>query len=1553
MGIQNREGALYAATGIDNTGLYAGRREAIGIIKAMAGEITSFDVFGGIGISAGIAFAQAAKGAYDFEKQFQQSMKEVATLSSGIKGSLTDYMNQVVDVTKTIPVQANDAAKALYQIVSAGHDGADGMKILEVSAKAAIGGVTDTATAADTITTVLNAYKMDASQAQKVSDLLFTTVRLGKTTFGELGHSIAQAAPIAASYGVEIDQVLAAVASLTKQGTPTAQAMTQIRASIIGVSKVLGDGAFNGRTYQEALEEVANRANSSESKLRELVPEVEAVNAVLGMTGKNAESTASDLEQMGNSAGAAEAAFKEMASSAQNQLQLLQNNITASLRPMGEAILKEVSGIATAFNEAFANGDVQESMKTLGALIVAVTGAYVGYKGSILAVSTAKQVYASITAVLNKQRTLEIGKLILSQGFYDADTAAVVKNTSARVLLIKAIKTQIATQLKNTAAMMTNPYVLAAAAVAALGYGIYKLVTAETAAERAVRKHNEEQQRFQKTLDERKQKIDELIRTIQDEVETEYNKIKAYEELQRYSPALVAAYSREELATLELAKSQKVLNEERDKMSYENIISQVDKYTQYVKLLKSANTWNDLGDSRKPIKSEYGIGLISNIAEEAEADLIKWKNTLDEYNRLKKQAEEEAKPVEIRILEAKADIEQIQSEFDKAKKKLEEEQEKLKNNPFYVIPFQVQIAFDIAKNKLDAQQNNVSNLAKDESKITTYQQDLAMAKEDWLKAKAGYEAILKDQKATSEVVKKAKENLDTKEKAYKDLGGVTDSSKLKTQAEQLQKQQESFKQLLNKQAVEQVRAAEDLENQTEQARINAMKEGNARTLEQMKLDHAKEMQQLKRQREDALLTIIENERAKFEADPQNKGKKFDASGIKLSGTQTANFDNQEAYIREKQANENKAYLDEQRRSWDEYLLEYSNFQEKKLALKRIYDDKIANATTAGEKASLKKEFETKDKELNLDEIKSSINFADIFGNLDAQSTDAIKILRDKLKEIIEKSAKDLKPTDLKALQDALQNMDLKIAERDPFSELKNGLDNYKASCKDVETAQSTYNATLEKGWTIVSKYDEKTGKTTYSYISQKQALEGLTDAQRKKKESQMQLTQSVNSIGEKGQQVVQAGNDLVDMLTSLGIKIPESVAGALSGVGQIMDGLASIDITKPMSIVTGSVKMLAGLGKTIGSIFGLGGDSNTKKHFEDLKEQLDGINKIYEKIIENSKEKITFGEGFAAINAAADAMDTLNKKLENYRSLVRAGIEYKDGTKENAGWHSNKNVGAENFSRMSELVGKSITSVYDLVNLDAEELYTIMTKMPGAWGAMDEHVRTALEDIVECKDEAKELGDALNEAVTGVSFDSFYNGFIDQLADMDASSEEFANNFEGYLRKSIMASIVANNYKGQIEKLYNDWAKYGNDQIYSEDEIKDLRKQQEDITNAMLSERENLANTFGWESSSSSQEATKGSFETMSQDTGTELNGRFTAFQASNEEIKNQNIIQTGIQQEILKNLEFLYNFNYTSTTETRDMMNAVIDYLYDIKKDTAHLYFIRESLKKIENNTR
>lgn len=443
MGIQNKDGALYFATGIDNTGLYKSRREAIGIIKAMADEITSFDVFGGLGLSASVAFARAAKGSYDFQKEFQRNMMEVATISDIVTNNMAAYMNRILDLTKRIPIDANDAAKALYQIISAGHDGEEGMKILEASAKGAIGGITDTATAADTITSLINAYKMSANDAEHISDMLFTTVRLGKTTFGELGQSIAQVAPIAAAYGVEMEQVLAAVATLTKQGTPTAQAMTQIRAAIVGVSKYLGDGAYEGRTFQEALELVRQKADGSEAKLREFIPEIEAVNGLLGLTGKNAQEASEHLSEMGNSVGASNSAYGKMKEAGENQLKLFQNNIKAFLAPLGKDILKEVSDITEAMNNAFDNGQIESSLETMETLVKLVAVAWTTYKVATLDATKTDNVAAASKKVLTQVTTLyhkTIGDTIIEKEkerlMQEAYTASLEKSLTAEQLAI-------------------------------------------------------------------------------------------------------------------------------------------------------------------------------------------------------------------------------------------------------------------------------------------------------------------------------------------------------------------------------------------------------------------------------------------------------------------------------------------------------------------------------------------------------------------------------------------------------------------------------------------------------------------------------------------------------------------------------------------------------------------------------------------------------------------------------------------------------------------------------------------------------------------------------------------------------------------------------------------------------------------------------------------------------------------------------------------------------------------------------------------------------------
>lgn len=531
------------ATGLDNSGMYEGTREAMGIIKTLAGEITSFDVFGGIGISAATAFAKAAKSSYDFEKEFRKNMLEVATISTQVTDDMTGFMNQVMSITQEIPIKAPEAAKALYSIVSAGHGGADGMKILEVSAKAAVGGLTETETAADAITTILNAYKMSAEEAGTVSDQLFTTVRLGKTTFGELGASIAQVAPIAAAYGISIDQVLGAVASLTKQGTPTAQAMTQIRAAIQGTAGELGDAAFQGRTFQEALQLIYEKAGGSASKMKEMLGTDEGLAATLALTGKNAKAAANDLGELQGSLGATEAAFEKMADAADNQLTLLANNVQAYLRPMGERILKEVSDIAKAFNEAFENNDIEGTISRVEALVKNAAGAFLSYKTAILLVQVAQRSYIKTSAL---------------------SRLATIQHTTATALLTGALKKQAVAMLAVGKAALANPYVLAVAGVTALGYAIFKLATQATASEKALDSHNKRVAEMKDWIEGMRSQTDELLNALRDDNKSMLQKVEAYEKLQALYPDELKNLSLQKFMLMDMTEANKMLSKSID-----------------------------------------------------------------------------------------------------------------------------------------------------------------------------------------------------------------------------------------------------------------------------------------------------------------------------------------------------------------------------------------------------------------------------------------------------------------------------------------------------------------------------------------------------------------------------------------------------------------------------------------------------------------------------------------------------------------------------------------------------------------------------------------------------------------------------------------------------------------------------------------------------------------------------------------------------------------------------------------------------------------------------
>lgn len=331
----------------------------------------------GIGLAALVSFGS-----------FEKGVKEVKSLMPDLnQGEFVELQQDVRDLSREMGVNAVDSVQALYQAISAGVPKDNAITFLETATKTGIAGLSSTTTAVDTLTSILNAYKRPAEDAEDVADALFTTVRLGKTTFDELGSSIFNVAPLAAAMNIPLEEVTAAVATLTKQGVPTAQAMTQIRGALVALQKPnadmvdalgalgyeSGQALLDAKGLQGGLEALRSESGLTESNLTAAFGRVEAFGAVLALTGQNFNGAVDDLRAMTEASGAMTQAFEE------NNEGLFRSweKSLAIIREVGFQIAEQlapyVTDVANKFKEWYqANQDSIPGWVQLGVKIAAV-----------------------------------------------------------------------------------------------------------------------------------------------------------------------------------------------------------------------------------------------------------------------------------------------------------------------------------------------------------------------------------------------------------------------------------------------------------------------------------------------------------------------------------------------------------------------------------------------------------------------------------------------------------------------------------------------------------------------------------------------------------------------------------------------------------------------------------------------------------------------------------------------------------------------------------------------------------------------------------------------------------------------------------------------------------------------------------------------------------------------------------------------------------------------------------------------------------------------------
>ena len=307
---------------------------------------------GGIGLAAagaGIAIVNAAA-------QYDQALSEVRTLLGDISNTeFAQLKADALEFSSAAGVDATESVGALYQAISAGVPRENVFDFLETANMAAVGGVTDLETAVDGLTTVVNAFGSDTITAQQASDAMFTAVRLGKTTMDELSRSMFQVGPLASALGVDFNDITAAMATMTSQGTPTSIAMTQLRQLFAEASKagstldkaireVAGESfkdlIAQGKPVHEILQDVRDSMPTEE--FDKLFGSIEAKQAVLGLTGQNFETMSGNLDAMTGAAGATEQAYNTMADTLSHQLNVAMTELKNIGLEVGSAVLPKV-----------------------------------------------------------------------------------------------------------------------------------------------------------------------------------------------------------------------------------------------------------------------------------------------------------------------------------------------------------------------------------------------------------------------------------------------------------------------------------------------------------------------------------------------------------------------------------------------------------------------------------------------------------------------------------------------------------------------------------------------------------------------------------------------------------------------------------------------------------------------------------------------------------------------------------------------------------------------------------------------------------------------------------------------------------------------------------------------------------------------------------------------------------------------------------------------------------------------------------------------------------
>lgn len=1244
-------------------------------------------------------------------------------------------------------------------------------------------------------------------------------------------------------------------------------------------------------------------------------------------TGKSIATLKDEMSKGAISAEMVQQAFIDATSAGGRFYQMSENaskEINGQLSMMQDALDSVFNELGTKSESVIMDGiqmttSLIQNYETVGRILAGLVVTYGTYRTAVMLV----------TAAESKHTLVEIGL------------------TNARLLARKA-------QLALNAAMLTNPYVLLATAVVGLGVAMLAFRDSATEAEKAQRRFNEQQEEAKKQEEEHKQKIDSLVQSSRDIALSDLQRGRSLAELRKEYPKIFAQYDIETIKLADILKLKQQITEEDAKRAGEkqtkelsNIESEIKYYENLLKTLSGqqgvdgyVKKLKELRAMRDVMLQEKGKGIseqfISNLKDVNTNEFDRYISELEKRIRGKGEngTVKLRLPIDIKGTlsdEAIYNVKDIKTLIDTAK--------------------------SVKQTRIDSEKNK-----------TTYKQDYEKAKKDWDDAKKKLSEIGKNKsKFTSKLYEEAKKRVETTEKAYKNLGGITGSS--------LTKQEKADE----KQKKEQKKTAEQLlslHRQNQQDEINLMREGTEKKLKQIDLDYQKQIDAIRKQEE--------------EWSKAGNGKLADKQAQKISEAYT----NAES-MRDKDISDvTEGQLKAEQQALNDYLKEYGTFQQQKLAIAQEYAEKIRkaqeeNGVNSAQVKLLEKQRDVAIQNKETEAIKANIDWVTVFGEFGSMFSDMIKPALDEAKKYVRTDKfKNSDQASQKSLIDAISQMEkslggtsgvnfkklgedvkaYQIAEQNRISaigietaaleRLKKSQDDYtKAQKGGTESEKQAAANALE---TARQNADIASANVKTQTDIANQAQRNVTDTATRLKASMENLLGGLQQISSGGlynaySGIIKTVNGFKDVIgkTSESLKEVPIVGWILSIIDVLKDGLSDLvgglldavlnavsgiigDVLSGDLFVTIGKSLRNGIGNILNaisfggfnSLFGIGGNA---KEVQETIGRLTDRNGTLQTAIEDLTDEMKASKGMKSVESYREAVKYQEEVNKNYLQIA----------KEQAGYHKSHGSWQHYLKWTDEMLehARKATGMQDfsgtdsLWNLTPEQMKALRSDV-WLWDIMEssgkggygERVTDKLDDYIEQAGKLEELTDSLYEGLIGMSFDSMYDSFISSLMDMEKSAEDFADDISKYFMQAMLSNAIGEQFSDKLRTWYDKFGEaMKDDGTLDNNERKELMDEYMGYVDEAMKLRDELAAATGYDKisqESTSQSASSKGFQAMSQDTGEELNGRFTALQIAGEEIKNQNIIQSQSLNLLTVKADALLSIN----TETRNIADDTRD---------------------------